>query len=114
MTANDILKMGLALMGDSETNSLGYNSDEYAARGLFAVNQILGELCGIEAESLQSEISVSPRVKTAAPWGVAMMLSLGEGDAVRNSVFADIYNPLRAMAKGETAHITDVLPKSEV
>ena len=43
-----------------------------------------------------------------------MLLSLSEGDTVRNEAFGNIYNGLRAAIKGNIGAVRDTLPKSGV
>lgn len=115
MTANDILQSALSLMGDERHNELGYDSEGFRVRGLEFVNRIAEDLCITDDVSdLNAEINLPSSAKSAAAYGVAMLLSLSEGDTVRNEAFGNIYNGLRAAIKGNIGAVRDTLPKSGV
>lgn len=115
MTANDIFASALTLLGVDDVNALGYTSCNLHHRALSFVNRICGDLCDAPmAENLNDEITLSPEGSKAAPYGVAMLLALSEGDRDKNEVFCRIYNSFRAAAKGSITTVGDRLPRTEV
>lgn len=115
MTANDILQSALALMGEERYNEIGFDNEGFCIRALEYVNRIAEDLCGAESVfDINEEIALPSSARSAASYGVAMLLALSEGDTARNEAFGVIYNGLRAAVKGNISAVRDTLPKSGV
>ena len=112
MTGNDIFETAIMLLGYTDSSRKFQDSSKLKERALCAINQIARDLgvCAT-AESLFDEIAFNDMQSSAAPYGVAMLLSLIDGDSDKNTMFSSIYNAKRAAAKNETGSVRDVLPK---
>ncbi len=113
MRANDLLEKAVLLLG-YEAHGYGDKNDKsLSSRILCAINTILSDLSLGQISSIFDEITPDDSTEAAAVYGVAMMLSVLEGDAARNEFFSRLYNQKRASAKFSLGKISDVLPKSE-
>ena len=111
MKANDIFNSAALLLGIPDTEFLGYDAQVLKSRALNAINQICADLCGAEPlDSIYDEINLSTSAAAAAPYGVAMLLTLSEADGEKHGAFCSIYNGLRAVAKAKKTAVRDVLP----
>ncbi len=111
MTVNDIIKSAMALMGYGSVDVIGYSDEAMLQRAIVAVNHIIMDLGGkLTVKETNEEIFLPVPALRAIPYGVAMLLSLAEGDAARNNTFANIYNAMRAAAKGSVSTVVDTLP----
>ncbi len=112
MTGNDIFDIVVSLLGYTDFSRKLQDSSGLKERTLCAINQITNDLCGAKAiDNLFDEIPIDDASAAATPYGVAMLLSLIDGDSDKNAVFSSIYNAKRAAAKGKRAIVSDVLPK---
>ncbi len=112
MTGNDIFETAVTLLGYTDFSRKFQDSSGLRERTLCAINQITGDLCGAAAiDNLFDEIPLDAASAAAAPYGVAMLLSLIDGDSEKNAMFSSIYNAKRAAAKGKITGVSDVLPK---
>lgn len=115
MTVSDIIKSAQALMGYGSVDVIGYNDEAMLQRSILAVNHIIADLDGkITVKEANEQLPLPISALRAMPYGVAMLLSLAEGDAARNNTFANIYNAMRAAAKGSISTVVDTIPTSEV
>lgn len=112
MTGNDIFETAVTLLGYTDFSRKFQDSSGLRERALCAINQITNDLCGaVAVDSLFDEIHLDAAYAAAAPYGVAMLLSLIDGDSDKNAMFSSIYNAKRAAAKCKGASISDVLPR---
>ena len=82
MTVNDIIKSAMALMGYGSVDVIGYSDEAMLHRAIVAVNHIIMDLGGkLTVKETNEEIFLPVPALRAIPYGVAMLLSLAEGDA---------------------------------
>ncbi len=110
MTGYDVLKRAMALLGFSEQSYEPIGTDKINLSGKEIINQILADLKEKEIASLSDKLVLSTGKGEAIHYGVAMLLSLSEGDTAKNQAFAGIYNAKRAEALKTTERIADVIP----
>lgn len=112
MTGNDIFDTAVILLGYNDSSRKFQDSSGLKERALCAINQIAGDLgvCS-KVNSLFDEITLDDKQASAAPYGVAMLLSLIDGDSEKNAMFSSIYNAKRASAKNKSHSVRDILPK---
>ncbi len=100
---------------------MGFEYSEFIAAGYpFARNPL--SLCNCvfldlglpPADSADQYLDVPYRFREAVCYGTAMFISIYMGDALRQSVFTDIYNGKRKAALSKGGKIKDVMPYSEV
>ncbi|MBQ3133700.1 MAG: hypothetical protein IJC17_05465 [Clostridia bacterium] len=118
MTGNELLRTVLMLMGYTDASG---EPDSEAARsvarnGLTAIRQIYAELAYAIDETPQAIVTLSepialPRrlLDEVMPYGVAMLLAIGEGDANAEAAFSLIYNRKRTLLTHGDQR-SDVLP----
>ena len=113
MTGNDIYLIVASLLGFNDALGDAHPDTALRERTLVALNQIGADLCGMPpVKSLNDKIDLSSAFSEALPYGVAMLLSLTDGDSEKNGIFASLYNSKRAAVKSENTNIYDVLPKA--
>ena len=105
MTALEAFNTAAALTGYDGIIGENSGKDELLSKGLAAVDRIYSDLhyavYGDEAErvkikTMSDEIPLPPRVTDdILPYGVAMLLSLWEGDGENNQIWAQVYNEKR-------------------
>ena len=77
------------------------------------LNQIIIDLKLEPVNSLSENLSYSNDVLETICCGVAMMMSLSEGDTNKNVIFTALYNAKRMTALSKTDFIKDTLPVAE-
>ncbi len=110
MTGFEIYRRAMSLLG--YTNSSGDISDSSVLlnRTADALHHICVDL-GLKAPKILSEaLEVDEKQCDAVVCGVAMLLSLGQGDSEMNGIFTSLYNSKRAAVKAQSNKISDVLP----
>ena len=106
MSGYDIYKKALLRLG---YNSSGINDNKISmAKEL--INQVLNDLKLEEINEMSSKIKASKSYLEAVCCGLAMLLSLSEGDSAKNQLFCDLYNAKRAAILSEISLIEDKLP----
>lgn len=111
MQGLDIYNRAMNLLGYTGENGGPSNGEALAMRGKELINQLLCDFGDYHIEFLSDEISVSKEVFDALCCGTAMLISLAEGDAGKNAVFAKLYEAKRAKALSSVSIIEDRLPK---
>lgn len=113
MTGNDIYLTVTTLLGFSEALSDIHNDIALRERMLVTLNRIGADLCDMPpVKSLNDGINLSSAFCEALIYGVAMLISLTDGDSEKNSIFTSLYNSKRAAAKAQKATVNDTLPKA--
>ena len=118
MTARDLYKKAMTLLGYTVTSGEISGEQEYLKKGMAAVNQIYTDLFYIAGKGEYSPVEhSSDRVdlpekvlNDVMPYGVAMFIAQSESDGDSQRLFAEIYAKKRASIRcgGE---IKDVLPR---
>lgn len=114
MTGYDIYKKACARVGISGTSDEIIVDSRLLSRALEFVNQIASDLKINEIKNLSDEIVSEPEKAEAVCCGVAMLLSLCDGNAEKNHIYTNIYNAKRATVLAHSCFIEDNLPKAEV
>ncbi len=113
MTGYDIYKKTMMLLGYTDDKGEPQDNGRIHSRTLDAINQIGADLCGMEPiAGLYANVDIPQKALEAMPYGVGMLLSFGDGNTEKNSVFSDIYNAKRATAKASSCSVKDVIPRS--
>ncbi len=118
MTANDIFKRALTLLGYVNGNGEISGYDELKKRCIATVNIIYADLfyaLGREGfkmlDNSLENVELPERVlNDVMPYGVAMLISQSENDADSQQLYASIYNKKRASVRAAKS-VEDVLPK---
>lgn len=114
MSGYDIYKKAMSLLGYTDANGDVSGDEGLKKRALDAVNQIGGDLCDMTPlTALTEPVTADRRTLEALPYGVGMLLALGEGDGGKNQLFCELYNAKRASAKASETRICDVLPADD-
>lgn len=109
MSGYDIYKKALLRLG---YNDAGINDSKISiAKEL--INQILSDLRLEPINEMSYKIKASRDHLEAVCCGLAMLLSLSEGDSAKNQLFTDLYNAKRAAILSEISFIEDKLPIAE-
>ena len=110
MTGFEIYRRAMSLLG--YTNSSGEISDSSGLlnRVSDALQHICIDLNLMAPKTLSQELLLDQKQCDAVVCGVAMLLSLGQGDAELNRIFTSLYNAKRGHIKGKNSNINDVLP----
>lgn len=119
MTAREMIKSALKLLGYTEANGNGELPSRILNRAVPLINIIYSELAHIEGVSdykpiktLTDELKLSERVLSEVmPSGVAMLIATGEGDGVEQQLWTDIYNRKKAILT-RIEERADGLPRS--
>ena len=82
-------------------------------RALEFVNQISIDLKLGGVENLSDKIICSEEHSEALCCGVAMLISMAEGDLNKNVIFTALYNAKRAATLGGIGYVIDKLPVAE-
>ncbi len=109
MSGLDILNKAILLLGYNKT-AFSDNKNDFNIRALDAINNICIDLNIPTIEALSSTITADARKFDALGTGVAMLLSLLEGDTNKNIIFTGLYNAKRANCLRSSAVIEDVMP----
>ncbi len=107
MSGYDLFKKALVRL--SYTNS--YN--KLSNKALEFINQICIDLKLPTIESLSDKIEQENEIKEALCCGIAMLLTLSEGDSEKNSIYTNLYNSKRAAVLSKVTYVEDVLPKTQ-
>lgn len=113
MTGRDIYLLSVGLLGYDPTPALNGSNDILAKNTVMAINRILLDLegKGYCIKTLSDELPCGDRCADALLYGVAMMLSLIEGDAAKQNAYCEIYNAKRRTYKSCSGYIKDTMPK---
>lgn len=78
---------------------------------LSAIGRVVSDLTDkpCKITSLNQEIQLGDLQCEALPYGVAMFLTLMEGDIQRHAFFTDIYNKKRTRAKSSKTTVVDIM-----
>jgi hypothetical protein len=123
-TAREVFDRAMQLCSYTNQNGSvdGVQSAELLKRGLAFINQIYADLSFTERQdddispilSMSEEIPLSARsVNDVMPYGVAMLLAQADGDAMNQSLYAEIYNQKRRVAQKFQRTILDTMPTGE-
>ena len=107
MTGYDIYRKALLRLSYKDYEN------KLSAKALEFINQICTDLKIANIESINENINCSADVSEAVCCGLAMLLTLSEGDSVKNNVYTNMYNSKRASVLSKTIYIEDVLPNIE-
>lgn len=110
MTGYDLLKRAVSLLG-YEGNDVVLIRDKNPEVIKGFINQILCDLKIEEISDLSQTPSFDRTVAETVVYGLAMLLSLTEGESEKNRVFTDIYNKKRSAVLKNILSVKDVLPK---
>lgn len=119
MTARDMIKNALKLLGYTEANGNSELPSRIINRAVPLINIIYSELSHIEdvsdyepIKTLTDELKLSERVLSEVmPAGLAMLIATGEGDGVEQQLWTDIYNRKKAILT-RIEERADGLPRS--
>lgn len=109
MSGLDILNKAILLLGYNK-NSFSSNKNDFNLRALDIINNICIDLNIPTIDSLSGNIAANARIYDALATGVAMLLSLLEGDTNKNIIFTGLYNAKRAICLKSSSVIEDVMP----
>lgn len=110
MTGYDIYNNAITLLGYMNSDTIVSPKGNKYERTLRIINWILSDLKCKEITSLSEIITVDGSKADAVCTGVAMLLSLSEGDSQKNKAFTDIYNGKRATVLSEIKYVGDKIP----
>ena len=113
MNGYEIYDKAALRLGYKGTGENGVLDARIMARSLEFINQIAADLKIFPVEDLSQKIDCSPEKTEALCCGVAMLMSLCEGDANKNVIFTAIYNAKRASVLSAKELIEDTLPSLE-
>lgn len=108
MSGYDIYLKALSLLGYKDKSDT--DSKSLLRRAFVAVCEICSDLSVDPPVAVNEKIQASKKAIEAIPYGVAMLISLSEGDAVSNRFFTEVYNAKRAMVKAAVSSVADVIP----
>lgn len=103
-----IIRLGFKATGKNEIMDAGI-----MGRAVEFINQIATDLKLKQIEALSDNIDCSAELGEALCCGVAMLISLCEGDANKNVIFTALYNAKRTTVLSSKAYIEDTLPIAE-
>ncbi len=110
MTGNELYHRVLGLLGYLDVSIVRAGEDNLLKRAPEIINQVCLDLKIPEIKTLSDNIVASNTSLDALCYGVAMIMSLVEGDGAKNQIFASIYNAKRATALSKTEKIEDKMP----
>lgn len=113
MNGYELYKKALTRLGYNSSDNETVFSDSRMIRAKELINQILCDLKQPLIDELSANIKVSVEIAETLCCGLAMLLSLCEGDGTKNQLFTDIYNAKRASVLAEISFIEDTLPRAE-
>ncbi|MBQ9965316.1 MAG: hypothetical protein IJP22_01135 [Clostridia bacterium] len=109
MSGLDILNKAILLLGYNQA-TFSDNKSDFNIRALDVINNICIDLGLTTIDSLTSIITADKRKFDALTTGVAMLLSLLEGDTNKNIIFTGLYNAKRAICLKTSSVVEDVMP----
>ena len=109
MCGLDILNKAILLLGYNKS-AFSDNKNEFNARALDVINNICIDLGISTIKTLSCVIDADDRKLDTLGTGVAMLLSLLEGDTNKNIIFTGLYNAKRAICLKSSSVVKDVLP----
>lgn len=104
MSGYDIFKKAILRL------SYGNYENNLIAKALEFINQICIDLKLPVIDNISNTLEASPEYIEAVCLGLAMLLTLSEGDSEKNRVYTNLYNAKRAALLSKTTCIEDVLP----
>lgn len=113
MNGYEIYDKAALRLGYKGTGSNGVLDTRLMGRALEFINQIALDLKLSSVEDLSKNIACSAETAEALCCGVAMLMSLCEGDTSKNVIFTALYNAKRAAALSKTELVVDTLPIAE-
>ena len=114
MTGFDIYELALLLLGYTDS-SAGVVADKAVEKqAICAINQTCLDIGNIEPIiKLSQTVTADKKAMEVIPYGVAMWLSLAQGDNNKNVIFSAIYNAKRATLKRDKTYIAEKMPNLE-
>lgn len=113
MTGYEIYNKAITRLGYKSSGNDEVLDSRIAGRASEFINQILLDLKLDAISHISEPVNCSEEMCEALCCGVAMLLSLSEGDTNKNVIFTALYNAKRAAALSKTAFIEDNLPVAE-
>ncbi len=104
MSGYDIFKKALLRLSYTDYQN------KLSVKALEFLNQILIDLKLKPLEHISQKTDFSPDIAEAVCCGVAMLLTLSEGDSEKNRIYTNLYNSKRAGILSKTTYVEDVLP----
>lgn len=113
MNGYDIYDRAIIRLGYKSTGKTEITDSGIMIRAVEFINQIAIDLKLGPIKDLSDKIECSNEFSEALCCGVAMLISLSEGDANKNVIFTALYNAKRAAVLSSKAFIEDTLPTME-
>lgn len=113
MNGYEIYDKAALRLGYKGAGSNGILDTRLMSRALEFINQIALDLKLKGVEDLCEDIDCSTESAEALCCGVAMLMSLCEGDVNKNVIFTALYNAKRTAVLSKTEKIVDNLPVTE-
>lgn len=113
MTGYDIFNRAVMLLGYTYPDGGITANNALLNRACDVIDQICSDLGVQRIDALECELNIDEKTADALLYGTAMLLSLTEGDAVKNQLFAQLYNAKRSAALASLHRIYDVLPTDD-
>ena len=111
MTGHNLFDDVMKLLGYTDFEGNIQDTSGLKARALTVINRILGDIGSkTQISKLSDTLNLSKEQAEALPYGVAMLLSLSDGNGEKNRIFTAIYNSKRAVCKGAKSSVRDTLP----
>lgn len=113
MTVREIYDETESLLGLNDYGDGLSSIDVFQKDFFICINRVLLDLTDTDfkIKSLRDTIDLKPSYKSVISYGTAMWLALILGDAAKQNILANAYNPLRTRHKSEFSSITDTLPR---
>lgn len=112
MNGYELCEKAYIRLGFNNKNTFSPHSST-SKRDLEFVNQILEDLRLNQLKELSCKVECSKEQAEAVCSGVAMLLSMCEGETEKNRLYTAVYNAKRAAVLGNVSKIEDTLPKAE-
>lgn len=112
MNGYELCKRAFLRLGFDNQSDISLHNRK-SRRHLEVVNQIAEDLKIKPLNELSEELVWTKEETEAVCSGVAMLLSLTEGEIAKNQFYTDIYNAKRSAVLSRTLKIEDTLPTAE-
>ena len=113
MTGYDVFNRAIMLLGYTYPDGGITANNALLNRACDVIGQICSDLGVQRIETLDGELNIGEKTADALLYGTAMLLSLTEGDAVKNQLFTQLYNAKRSAALASLQSVGDVLPTDD-
>ncbi len=114
MTGYDVLRKALLMLGMSEEDYRLKRDSTAQEAAIISINQVFGELAGIEEiGELSEEIRADKQAAATAVYGVAALLALHFGSGEQSRILGEFYLSHRTKYKARIAKIADRMPIAE-